>query len=1101
MKQPRKSWARIDSTMQRNLGHKKYYEIPFENLPGTLVGNDILRFPDSDANPNVPEHMILRYHEPDSRPQAPETLILQHHDLVSRPQAPELLTQQYPELRNNPNSIGYPGYKLTREGISRLLSDIKQYPPREVQSGPQPITTFGEGFRQSLDQWKNNYSYLYGKLMKNMNHEEEIRNGLMALDENPELSRGNVQEINRSIKALRRGIAEYRRRIEAGEGTPEDEAAILKDSEKIRGLYAMQQQYYKGATPEEAEAWRNNYIAQGGTGMQLITETRENQKNYRPTERWGTVGYMSGEIPKTLVTAIATRNPYTAPLAIGSIIGDAIAQNLAQSNMLADQIEEQTGKEVSNGRRLVQTGIGSAIDAITSLFVPGHMTKFQQNPVTALIKNGFSQGIVNGTNSMIHNFGSNLTLGNNLSNKEILSDAGKNFLIGAATGAGASAIGHTINKVSKTGDTFRKIPDEAGMKSFSIDNTPIQVERGTLSSSIRNALEKEGLHIDNTPTTIPFDTYRRKQLAPPGTYVRPYQNPGKIDPNGLRMIPREEVQDNMTIPMNRYQLSYPLPEGMSNGPITIPHGRYGSGSSFWGDNFRLSYPLPEGMSNEPITIPQGRYGHGSSFWGDNFRLSYPLPDDWDNSPVTIPFNTYRRKQLAPPGTYVRPYQNPGKIDPNGLRMIPREEIQDNMTIPMDRYQLSYPLPEGMSNEPITIPQGRYGHGSSFWGDNFRLSYPLPDDWDNSPVTIPFNTYRRKQLAPPGTYVRPYQNPGKIDPNGLRMIPRDEVQDNMTIPMDRYQLSYPLPEGMSNEPITIPQGRYGRGSSFWGDNFRLSYPLPDDWDNSPVTIPFDTYRRKQLAPPGTYVRPYQNPGKIDPNGLRMIPRDEVQDNMTIPMDRYQLSYPLPEGMSNDPITIPQGRYGHGSSFWGDNFRLSYPLPDDWDNSPVTIPFNTYRRKQLAPPGTYVRPYQNPGKIDPNGLRMIPREEAQDYMSIPMNRYQFSYPLPDDWDNSPVTIPFDTYRRKQLAPPGTYVRPYQNPGKIDPNGLRMIPRDELQENMTAPGSMGREPQAGASSSDANDTATPFKAYEDMFGIDKLDDNDKKAKTPRGRKKRKK
>ena len=224
-------------------------------------------------------------------------------------------------------------------------------------------------------------------------------------------------------------------------------------------------------------------------------------------------------------------------------------------------------------------------------------------------------------------------------------------------------------------------------------------------------------------------------------------------------------------------------------------------------------------------------------------------------------------------------------------------------------------------------------------------------------------------------------------------------------------------------------------------------------------------------------------------------------MTIPMNRYQLSYPLPEGMSNEPITIPQGRYGSGSSFWGDNFRLSYPLPEDWDNSPVTIPFNTYRRKQLAPPGTYVRPYQNPGKIDPNGLRMIPREEAQDYMSIPMNRYQFSYPLPDDWDNSPITIPFDTYRRKQLAPPGTYVRPYQNPGKIDPNGLRMIPRDELQENMTAPGSMGREPQAGATSSEANDTATPFKAYEDMFGIDKLDDNDKKAKTPRGRKKRKK
>ena len=912
MEQPRKSWARIDSTLQRNLGHKKYYEIPIENLPGTLVENDILRFPDSDANPNVPEHMILRYHEPDSRPQAPETLILQHHDLVSRPQAPELLIQQYPELRNNPNSIGYPGYQFTPEEISRFLSDIKQYPPKEVQSGPQPITTFGEGFRQSLDQWKNNYSYDYGNLMKEMNHEEEIRNGLMALDENPELSRGNVQEINWSIKALRRGIAEYRRRIEAGEGTPEDEAAILKDSEKIRGLYAMQQQYYKGATPEEAEAWRNNYIAQGGTGMQRMAEARENQKNYRPTEGWANVGEIAFNLAQVVPAVAATAvNPAVGAIAIGAGMGDIASQNLAQSNMLADQIEEQTGKEISTGRRLAQAGIGTTIDAATSLFAPTKMVNASQPFFKSLAKNSIYQGIFNGTNSILHDYGSNLTLGNNLTNNEILSNAGKNFLVGAATGAGATTVGKLANKVSRTSSPVREIPDEAGTKSTSSGDKIIpysipdlgyyRLKMKPLSPSVRDALIKEGVIIDDTPTTIPFDTYRRKQLAPPGTYVRPYQNPGKIDPNDLRMIPRDEVQDNMTIPMNRYQLSYPLPEGMSNEPITIPHGRYGHGSSFWGDNFRLSYPLPEGMSNEPITIPQGRYGHGSSFWGDNFRLSYPLPDNWDNSPVTIPFDTYRRKQLAPPGTYVRPYQNPGKIDPNGLRMIPREEVQDNMTIPMNRYQLSYPLPEGMSNEPITIPQGRYGSGSSFWGDNFRLSYPLPEDWDNSPVTIPFNTYRRKQLAPPGTYVRPYQNPGKIDPNGLRMIPR--------------------------------------------------------------------------------------------------------------------------------------------------------------------------------------------------------EEAQDYMSIPMNRYQFSYPLPDDWDNSPITIPFDTYRRKQLAPPGTYVRPYQNPGKIDPNGLRMIPRDELQENMTAPGSMGREPQAGATSSEANDTATPFKAYEDMFGIDKLDDNDKKAKTPRGRKKRKK
>ena len=85
-----------------------------------------------------------------------------------------------------------------------------------------------------------------------------------------------------------------------------------------------------------------------------------------------------------------------------------------------------------------------------------------------------------------------------------------------------------------------------------------------LSPSVRDALIKEGVIIDDTPTTIPFDTYRRKQLAPPGTYVRPHQNPGKIDPNSLRMIPRDEAQDYMSIPMNRYQPSYPLPDHWDN---------------------------------------------------------------------------------------------------------------------------------------------------------------------------------------------------------------------------------------------------------------------------------------------------------------------------------------------------------------------------------------------------------------------------------------------------------------------------------------------------------------------------------------------------------
>ena len=624
MSNPHKPWARIDSTLQRQLGHYSHYGMPADNLS------------------------------------------------VVTPEPASTLEYIIPEYWTDPRDyIAYPVYHFTpgeypqAPNIALLSQNVQ---PDSVPAEPQPITTFGEGFKQAFDQWKNNYSYGYGRFLKNINYEDEIRYGLQALDENPELSRGNVQEINRSIKTLRRGIAERQNRIEAGEGTPEDEAAILKDSEKIRGLYAMQQQYYKGATPEEAEAWRNDYIAQGGTGTQRMAEAIEEQKNYRPTKGWGTVGSIGWEIPKTLITAAATRNPITAPFAIIGGTGDAAIQNWARTNMQADLIEERTGEDVSTAQRLGQTALGAGVDIGTSLLLPMKGIRATQPFFNRLGKNIAAQGIAGGIGSASNDIGQNLILGDDLTAGEIASNALRGAAIGAMTGLGTTAVGHAMNKAGRR-KIFREIPDESGMingttnahpDNLSIPdigyyrfNRPIRVERSTLSPIVRNAIENEGLHIDNTPVRIPFATYRRGPLAAPGTYVRPYQNPGTIDPNGIRMIPRDEAQGGMSIPMDRYQ---------------------------------LSYPLPEGMSNEPITIPQGRYGRGSSFWGENFRLSYPLPEGMDNTPVRIPFATYRRGPLAAPGTYVRPYQNPGTIDPNGLRMIPRESDpnEEFSPVPIER---------------------------------------------------------------------------------------------------------------------------------------------------------------------------------------------------------------------------------------------------------------------------------------------------------------------------------------------------------------------------------------------------------------------------------
>ena len=587
MSNPHKPWARIDSTLQRQLGHYSHYGMPADNLS------------------------------------------------VVTPEPARTLEYTIPEYWTDPrDSIAYPVYHFVpgeypqATNIALLSQNVQ---PDSVPAEPQPITTFGEGFKQAFDQWKNNYSYGYGRFLKNINYEDEIRYGLQALDENPELSRGNVQEINRSIKTLRRGIAERQNRIEAGEGTPEDEAAILKDSEKIRGLYAMQQQYYKGATPEEAEAWRNDYIAQGGTGTQRMAEAIEEQKNYRPTKGWGTVGSIGWEIPKTLITAAATRNPITAPFAIIGGTGDAAIQNWARTNMQADLIEERTGEDVSTAQRLGQTALGAGVDIGTSLLLPMKGIRATQPFFNRLGKNIAAQGIAGGIGSASNDIGQNLILGDDLTAGDIASNALRGAAIGAMTGLGTTAVGHAMNKAG-TRKIFREIPDESGMingttnahpDNLSIPdigyyrfNRPIRVERSTLSPIVRNAIEKEGLHLDNTPVKIPFATYRRGPLAAPGTYVRPYQNPGTIDPNSLTYISP-----------NKY---------------TVPYGRY-----------TLSYPLPEGM---------------------------------DNTPVRIPFATYRRGPLAEPGTYTRPYQDPGTIDPNSLRMIPRESDpnEEFSPVPIER---------------------------------------------------------------------------------------------------------------------------------------------------------------------------------------------------------------------------------------------------------------------------------------------------------------------------------------------------------------------------------------------------------------------------------
>ena len=195
----------------------------------------------------------------------------------------------------------------------------------------------------------------------------------------------------------------------------------------IRALYAMQKQYYKGATAEEAEDWRNEYIAKGSTGTQTIHDAIEREKSFRPTKGMGTFGEIIGnvitEAPLIAGTAIGA-----AP--IGAVAGtaslaNAAFNNLAQSNMQADILEEETGQEISTARRLGQAALGTGADIVASKVSAGAITSNIRNRFLGrMLQDISSQSLGNVTSSLIKDIGQNEILGDDLSAGEILANAG-----------------------------------------------------------------------------------------------------------------------------------------------------------------------------------------------------------------------------------------------------------------------------------------------------------------------------------------------------------------------------------------------------------------------------------------------------------------------------------------------------------------------------------------------------------------------------------------------------------------------------------------------------------------------------------------------------
>lgn len=571
MSNPHKPWARIDSRLQRQLGHYAYYGMPADTPRAaihTLIGTPSYTVPEIDYGirhipANDPFFSAFPNHLRDI-PRQDEMGIWSSPDT-------ELLAAQNVQVPRDT----VPVYETAQPVETTDL---------------QPITSFKDGFVQSNNRWLNNLKYLHGQIMRKRNHEDDIRNGLRHLDQNPELDRNNIQQINSSIRALRKDIAERRKRIESQIGTEEDEQAILRNSDMIRALYAMQKQYYKGATAEEAEDWRNEYIAKGSTGTQTIHDAIEREKSFRPTKGMGTFGEIIGnvitEAPLIAGTAIGA-----AP--IGAVAGtaslaNAAFNNLAQSNMQADILEEETGQEISTARRLGQAALGTGADIVASKVLPGQSTRISKPFLGRMLQDISSQSLGNVTSSLIKDIGQNEILGDDLSAGEILANAGRNAVVGGLTGGAISGAGHMMNRVQK-GSTY-PLPkyDEQSAPLYYTD-VPLlrnflprkKVRRSTLGPMAHNAidLEKSGINIGKDldyRTAIAYKKYLQSPDLPPGTYISNIPFSKDIDPNSRTVIEHgTHYRESPDLPPGTYMLNVSLPDGIDpNSQTPVPNRTY-----------------------------------------------------------------------------------------------------------------------------------------------------------------------------------------------------------------------------------------------------------------------------------------------------------------------------------------------------------------------------------------------------------------------------------------------------------------------------------------------------------------------------------------------
>ncbi|MBQ8422969.1 MAG: hypothetical protein IJY36_01740 [Coprobacter sp.] len=346
---------------------------------------------------------------------------------------------------------------LTTPADATNVASANTYPRR---NSDDTLETFSEGFKQSMQKTDDKWSYNRGRIQKWFYDEEEKRRELQSIQE-LNFNRENPRFIEYTINDLYKENENLLSGRKLQDLTPSEREIFEHRLDQVHGLHEYRKQLLRYGTSDLADQWTNEYIEKGGDGSRRMQRAIDNQKNYKQTSGWGTIGEVSGDIAQSIPEAAIT--VVSPGVGAGLALARDYYENSAESNMVADQIEQENQEEISpkirEGNAIVNTGINFSADFIPIKGVDRLLKPLLKMPYGKNIIEGTKESIKEGVKSGGNDLSNNSFYNTEISPKEIIDNAIKSSVEGFITGGIKQGLIENKQKMYNTpANPFRPIP-------------------------------------------------------------------------------------------------------------------------------------------------------------------------------------------------------------------------------------------------------------------------------------------------------------------------------------------------------------------------------------------------------------------------------------------------------------------------------------------------------------------------------------------------------------------------------------------------------------------------------------------------------------------